>query len=585
MKRAFSVLLALAIFFTVLPAAVMTASAAESNNFTYTVADSKATVTGYTGEGGAVTIPAVLDGNPVTAIGDNAFLFNSKVTSVIIPDSVTAIGNSAFSSCIELTTVTIGNGVITIGESAFLLCVKLTDVTIPNSVTTIGNSAFRGCTALTVVSVGSGVTTIGGSAFSEDIRLDEVYFLGNAPTMGDDTLGLTLNYKVYYLTGKTGYTETWNGHSTTAFPATPLSPSAVSGSYNSIKISWTKSPGPVTGYMIFRYNPATTIFNKLNTTTLTEYTDTNLKTGEAYYYKVKSYVTIDGVTYYSASTDSLTAKPCLAAPGSASAVSNSVNSIKISWDAVTGATGYLVFRYDAATSTYKRITATPSLFYIDTLLTFNKSYSYKVKAFVKVGEDIYYSESTLPLDAKPALAAPASPVAKPYSCTGIAITWQAVASASGYMVFRLNPATGIYSRIKVTTLTNFTDTNLTTGQTYSYKIKAYIKSGDNIIYGVSTPVVTATATTPAPASYVALRSSDTSIRIAWSKVSSATGYVVYRYNPAISSYERIKVTKSIYYINTGLAKGVTYTYKVAAYTAVDGKNVYSKPTAAFKATT
>src|SRR6266436_5113182 len=65
-------------------------------------------ITGYTGPGGAVTIPDTINGLPVTSIGDAAFFFNDTVTSVTIPNSVINIGVSAFYDCYSLTSVTIG---------------------------------------------------------------------------------------------------------------------------------------------------------------------------------------------------------------------------------------------------------------------------------------------------------------------------------------------------------------------------------------------------------------------------------------------------------------------------------------------
>ena len=122
-------------------------------DFTYTInTDNTITITKYTGKGGSVTIPAVIEGKPVTDIGEDAFYGCTGLTGVTIPDSVTGIGVAAFCECTGLTSVTIGNGVTTIGGYAFLSCTRLTSVNIPNSVTTIGANSFE-CTGLTSVTI------------------------------------------------------------------------------------------------------------------------------------------------------------------------------------------------------------------------------------------------------------------------------------------------------------------------------------------------------------------------------------------------------------------------------------------------
>ncbi len=133
--------------------------------YLYTVNDGKATITGCTDVVGDITIPSLLGGYEVVAIGDSAFATNILLTSVVIPNSVTSIGDYAFQSCTALTSLTIGNGVTTIGDRAFDSCTSLTSLTIPNGVTSIGSSAFQSCTSLTSVTIGSGVTSIGDSAF------------------------------------------------------------------------------------------------------------------------------------------------------------------------------------------------------------------------------------------------------------------------------------------------------------------------------------------------------------------------------------------------------------------------------------
>ncbi len=75
-----------------------------------------------------IVIPSTYQRKPVNAIAERAFRYNSKITSVVIPDSVTTIGEEAFNSCEALTSITVGKGVATIGSSAFAYCAKLTEL-------------------------------------------------------------------------------------------------------------------------------------------------------------------------------------------------------------------------------------------------------------------------------------------------------------------------------------------------------------------------------------------------------------------------------------------------------------------------
>ena len=76
-------------------------------------------IAGYTGPGGAVTIPSTITGIPVSGIGTNAFRGCTTLTKVTIPNSVANIDSYAFFSCTNLTSLTIGNGVTRIGDGAF----------------------------------------------------------------------------------------------------------------------------------------------------------------------------------------------------------------------------------------------------------------------------------------------------------------------------------------------------------------------------------------------------------------------------------------------------------------------------------
>jgi hypothetical protein len=179
---------------------VSTQSSTSLPPFTWTTNAGAITITGYTGAGGAVTIPDTINGYPVTSIGDYAFLGNTSLTSVTIGTNVTSIQDYAFDACSSLTSITIPSGVTQIGEFwVFGQCNSLISITvdssnsvyssvagvlfdksqttliqfpgglggsytIPNSVASIGWAAFAD-SSLTNVTIPSSVTGVATYAF------------------------------------------------------------------------------------------------------------------------------------------------------------------------------------------------------------------------------------------------------------------------------------------------------------------------------------------------------------------------------------------------------------------------------------
>lgn len=80
----------------------------------------------------------MIDGKPVTVIGEYAFAMALHLNSVSIPDSVTSIEKYAFASCIQLTGVSLPDALLSIGDHAFKGCRHLISITIPAAVTFIG---------------------------------------------------------------------------------------------------------------------------------------------------------------------------------------------------------------------------------------------------------------------------------------------------------------------------------------------------------------------------------------------------------------------------------------------------------------
>ena len=128
-------------------------------------ADGTVTITGWSGEEKKLSIPAELDAQQVTGIGDAAFYACTELTEVTIPDCVTEIGEHAFDSCVSLKSITLPDSVAEIDDCAFQFCDCLSDVTIPSFVTRIGDKSFCACNALERITIPDSLTEIGNWAF------------------------------------------------------------------------------------------------------------------------------------------------------------------------------------------------------------------------------------------------------------------------------------------------------------------------------------------------------------------------------------------------------------------------------------
>ena len=92
------------------------------SEFQYTLQNGMAVITGYTGTEKILEIPTALDGYTVFAIGDRAFMNNTRLSSVTLPKTVTQIGWFAFSGCIALEEIYIPSTVESISYGAFQNC-------------------------------------------------------------------------------------------------------------------------------------------------------------------------------------------------------------------------------------------------------------------------------------------------------------------------------------------------------------------------------------------------------------------------------------------------------------------------------
>lgn len=180
-SRLLSALLTVSVLLCNLPLP-LPVNAASLDDLSYTISNGEVTIIGCdTSASGDLVIPDTIDSYPVTSIGDRAFFYCTKLSSITIPDSITNIGVEAFRNCRSLTSITIPGNVSSIGREAFEYCTGLTSITIQEGVSILGQMAFADCDSVISVTIPGSVKTIDPAAFTSCDSLKTVIIEDGVP--------------------------------------------------------------------------------------------------------------------------------------------------------------------------------------------------------------------------------------------------------------------------------------------------------------------------------------------------------------------------------------------------------------------
>jgi len=147
------------------------------------------------------------------------------------------------------------------------------------------------------------------------------------------------------------------------------------------------------------------------------------------------------------------------------------------------------------------------------------------------------------------------------------------------VIYRSTSKSSGYKAVKTVSsgsTVSYSNSSLKAGVKYYYKVRAYRTVDGTKVYSSYSSVVSATTKLGTPTLKLTAGSKKATVK--WSKVSEASGYVIYRSTKKSSGYKAIKTVKSgstVKYVNKKLKKGKKYYYKVRAYKTVNGKKVYS----------
>ncbi len=160
--------------------------------FEYSAVGGKVTVEGcHESLEGKIVIPETIGGYEVTAIGENAFKGNAKITEVVIHKGVSSIGTGAFALCAKLEKITIDeenadyvseDGILYNKDKTVLLQAllikKTATIEITETVKTVAKDAFAGWDSLEKITFSKNIEEICEGAFDGCTAIKDVYFGG-----------------------------------------------------------------------------------------------------------------------------------------------------------------------------------------------------------------------------------------------------------------------------------------------------------------------------------------------------------------------------------------------------------------------
>jgi fibronectin type 3 domain-containing protein len=307
-----------------------------------------------------------------------------------------------------------------------------------------------------------------------------------APATGASALGQFL----YKVTDNKGYNMSRpiniriiGGASPTNAPAIPAGLNATAGEAQ-VSLSWNVT-SDATSYIVKRSTVNGGPYTSVVTNASTGYVNTGLVNGTTYYYVVSALNAVGE----SADSAQVSATPQLAPPSvplGLNAVAGNAQ-VALNWSTAAGATSYIVKRSTTSGSGYVSIVTNATTTYTNTSLANGTTYHYVVSGLNAAGESANSSQAS----ATPQIPAPTG-LSAVAGDSQIALSWNASAGATSYIVKRATIGGGPYTSLITNVTTVYTNVGLANGVTYYYVISALGADGQsaNTAQVSATPVGT-----------------------------------------------------------------------------------------------
>jgi Zn-dependent metalloprotease len=537
----------------------LTASAVSSSRINLAWLDNATTETGYKVESSADGVTFA----PLASLGANATSYASTnrtaLTTYYFRVGATDGANTSYSAVVPATTLpapAAPSGLAATVVSSSRLSLSWTDNASYEQGYKIERSA-DGVSYLQVAQLGANATT-----FADTLL----------------TAGTTYHYRVRAYDGPNNSAYSNDvGPTTLQPPAAPSGLTATSVSPSRIDLAWVDNSTYEQG---FRLERSTDGINFAQLTSpganATSYSNTSLAAGTLYYYRLRAYDGPNNSAYSNLASATTQAPPL--APSGLTATPVSSSRVNLAWvDNSTNESGYQIERStDGVSFAQIAQVGVNVTSYASTLLSAGTLYSYRVRAYEGTVNHSDYSDVATATTLAPP-PAPSSLAATTISPSRIDLAWTDNSTyEQGFQLERSTDGVNFVLLVSpAANATSYSNTSLTAGLTYYYRLRAY-DGPNNSAYS---NVASATTQAPplAPSGLTATPVSSSRVNLAWlDNATNETGYKVERSSDGVSFTQISQLGANVTsYASTSLDAGSTFYYRVRAYEGTVNNSEYS----------
>jgi fibronectin type 3 domain-containing protein len=328
------------------------------------------------------------------------------------------------------------------------------------------------------------------------------------------------------------------------------------------RLSWAVSAG-AESFAVFRSQSESETPGKILATTNLSFIDSTVSLGAVYYYMVTA-SNPGGESEPTAIQSIMVPNTALSAPAMPTelkAVATSSTEIVLTFSASNGALGYVVSGgVDASVLEILDTTMYPT--YTHGGLKAGTTYYYAVTAFNDQGMSPRSAVASTESAAIPKPSTPQGLAAQPISASANMLRFNAVVGATSYIIYSGSTAS-VQNPLDTISDTTFTHSGLIALTTYYYVVAAANASGVSARSAtVSAMPLQIIPTTPS--GVTAMATGATSVAVAFSAVSNATSYAIYRTTQGATQAQKAGSVTVPAFNDTGLTPQTAYGYSVSA---------------------